>query len=385
MHSKLRFLFLAVVLLFGYNIYAQNVVFVVIDGARYSETFGDPTFANIPYMYELSKQGTLLEEMYNEHETKTKYAIPALWTGNWEGSYDTIYEGVSTQATYTPSIFEYFRKQNNIVAEKCYYTIKYVPSLWLQSFHAEYGSNYWPAVTCSGNSDTDVLNSTLSVIENYHPQLLWVYLADVDHAGHTGIWNEYISSIQTADEIVNTIWTTLQNDEVYKNTTTLLVTNDHGRHDDAHGGFQHHGCSCNGCQHVMFMAVGPNIKENYKSTTHHETADAAVTVAHMLDVNPEYATGKVISEIFKTDDIKSDEFVTDLYVANNIIKFYVANPTEITLEIYDMLGKKVEVLLENTFVHEGNSIEFRPNYPKGVYILVLQNGKSIVTQKLYVD
>ena len=87
------------------------MVFVAIDGARYTETFGDKTFSNIPYMSQLATQGAYLDEMYNEHQTITKYAIPALWTGSWEGSYNIVYEGNETQATHSPSIFEYFRKQ----------------------------------------------------------------------------------------------------------------------------------------------------------------------------------------------------------------------------------------------------------------------------------
>ncbi len=89
------------------SVSAQNMVFVAIDGARYTETFGDKTFSNIPYMSQLATQGAYLDEMYNEHQTITKYAIPALWTGSWEGSYNIVYEGNETQATHSPSIFEY--------------------------------------------------------------------------------------------------------------------------------------------------------------------------------------------------------------------------------------------------------------------------------------
>ncbi|MBI9069435.1 MAG: T9SS type A sorting domain-containing protein [Salinivirgaceae bacterium] len=378
--------FLPIILfILGSCVEAQNVVFVVIDGARYTETFGDESHANIPHMYELSKQGTLLDEMYNEHLTSTRYAIPALWTGNWEGSYDTIYQGSSTQAAYTPSIFEYFRKQKNMDASQCYYTLTYVSSLWLQSFHPDYGPDYWPTVISSGSSDTDVLNTTLDVIENHHPQLLWFYLPAVDHAGHSGDWNTYISAIQTADEIVNTLWTAIQNDPVYKDNTIMMVTNDHGRHDSAHGGFQNHGCSCNGCQHIMFMAIGPNIKENYKSTIHHETADAAVTASYVLDVNPEYATGSVMTEIFKTMDFHSNLKLPELMVTNNTIEFTLASPAKVTLDIYDMLGKRVDVILENTSVLKENKIDFTPNYPKGIYIVKLQNGNSMITKKFYTN
>ena len=377
------------ILLFIYtSISAQNVVFVVIDGARYTETFGDNSFSNIPYMSQLANQGAYLDEMRNEHITKTRNGIPALWTGSWDGSYDIVYEGNETQATYSPSIFEYFRKQNNAEASQCYYTLKSIPSLWLQSFHPDYGRDYWPTVISSGSTDTDVLQSTLQVIENDHPQLLWVYLADVDSEGHSGNWNSYISSIQTADEIVNTLWTTIQNDPIYKDNTTLFVTNDHGRHDDAHGGFQGHGCSCEGCQQIMFLALGPNIKENYISTTAHELADAAVTAAYILDVDPEYATGELISEILKSDPNSNTEIENSKYpqikIRGHKIGLVLEKPEFVTLEIFDLMGEKLEVTINNEYLNEVSSFGFIQKKPQGVYIIRLQYGNNIFSEKISV-
>lgn len=372
------------------SVSAQNVVFVVIDGARYSETFGDNTSSNIPYMSELASQGAYLDNMHNEHITKTRNGIPALWTGSWDGSYEITYEGNQTQATYSPSIFEYFRKQNNADASQCFYTLKSLSSLWLQSFHTDYGSDYWPTVISWGNTDTDVLQSALEVIENHHPQLLWVYLADVDHEGHSGDWNSYISSIQTADEIVNTLWTTIQNDPIYKDNTTMFVTNDHGRHDNAHGGFSGHGCSCEGCQQIMFLAIGPNIKENYISTTHHELADAAVTASYILDINPEYATGEIVTEILKSGPNSNNEIENiaitfpQLTVSRNKIDLVLEKPDFITLEVYDMMGRKVEETINNEFVDEVSSFDFIQKYTRGIYIMKLQYGNKIYSEKFHV-
>lgn len=377
-----------ILLFISTSIHAQNVVFVVIDGARYSETFGDDTFSNIPYMSQLASQGSYLDEMRNEHITKTRNGIPALWTGSWDGSYDIIYEGNETQATYSPSIFEYFRKQNNADASQCFYTLKAIPSLWLQSFHPEYGRDYWPTVISSGSTDTDVLQSTLQVIENYHPQLLWVYLADVDSEGHSGNWNSYVSSIQTADEIVNTLWTTIQSDPIYKDNTTMFVTNDHGRHDDAHGGFQGHGCSCEGCQQIMFLALGPNIKENYVSTTAHELADAAVTAAYILDIDPEYATGELVSEILKSHPNSNTEIENTSFpqikVRGQIIDLVLENPDFVTMEIFDLMGNKLEVTINNEFLDEVSSFSFIQKIPQGVYIIRMQYGNHVFSEKISV-
>lgn len=375
--------------LFFFAAIAQNVVFVVIDGARYTETLGDTNYSNIPHISQLLKQGATLDQMYNEHKTSTKFAIPALWTGSWDGSYKINYEGNETQATYRPSIFEYFRKQRMLDSTHCFYLLKEVGSLWLQSFHPDYGPDYWPATISSGNSDKDVLNSTLEVMGKYHPQLLWVYLADVDSKGHSGNWTQYISGIQTADEIVGKLWNAVQNDSVYKNNTTMFVTNDHGRHDDQHGGFKGHGCTCEGCQHIMFFAIGPNIKENYLSSEHHELADAAVTASKVLNIDPEFASGEVVAEIFK-NDVTGTSGISyanltqpELKININSIELIVDKPCLVTLEIFDVTGKKIELLAKNKFVEDLQSFELNSNYTGGLYTLRLQYGNKIISKRFY--
>ena len=52
------------------------------------------------------------------------------------------------------------------------------------------------------------------------------------------------------------LWNKIQSDPVYNHKTTMFVSSDHGRHDDAHGGFQHHGCSCEGCRHIIGFGIG---------------------------------------------------------------------------------------------------------------------------------
>lgn len=368
-----------------FNALPQNVVVVVIDGARYTETFGDPNYTYIPHMVELAKSGSYLDNMYNQHQTYTSRAIPAIWTGGWDGVYNLTYEGQETQATYTPTIFEYFRKQKNAGPSDCIYTAKYMSNLWLSSFHSDYGPDYWPLTISSGSTDNDVLANSLDAIEHHRPQFLFVYLADVDHAGHTGNWEAYTSAIQNADQVVNTLWTTLQADDFYKDKTTMLVTNDHGRHDNEHGGFTGHGCSCNGCQNIMFLAIGPDVKENYVSTKMHELADFAVTASYILDIDPEYSTGIVIESIFKS--LSADETIAEpdinLIYYNNSIRFELNKPEVIALTIYDILGRETEVLAQNLLCEGVNSFQTSNTKQQGIYIIKLQSKNWIITKKIY--
>ncbi|MBN2662989.1 MAG: alkaline phosphatase family protein [Bacteroidales bacterium] len=347
---------------------AQNVVTIIIDGARYTETFGDPSRTNIPYMNELSHQGTYIDNFYNDGYTYTSRAVPALWCGNWTNVTDTTYNGSSTQYTEMPSIFEYFEKQKNPGDYKNVYVLKYINSLWLQSFHQDYGQSYWPTTFSQGDNDEDVLETTLQIMNGFHPQFLWVYLADVDHAGHSGNWNEYVIAIKIADSIVNEIWSAIQNDPFYADNTTMMVTNDHGRHTTDFSG---HGCSCEGCRHIMFLALGPQVKQNYISTQQRIIPDFAVTAASILDVDMEYATGEIMSEIFTTSAIENT-LNKKFYYNQGKIYFNIEKTSAVKIEMFDITGKKIDVIFNGQLNSGKNNIQINTSEYNGIYILNLQ-------------
>ncbi len=376
-------LVIAILFFVSLTLQAQNVVVVIIDGARYSETFGDPDRTYIPKMTELATQGTYCDLFYNEHETYTSRAIPALMTGSWDGVDYLTYEGNETQSTKSPTIFEYFRKQKDLPETQCYYTMAYVSSLWLQSFHPEYGVDYWPKTISEGSSDNDAYQTSIDVMEADHPQFMWVYLSDVDHEGHSGNWDNYTGSIANADQIVSDIWDAIQTDDFYKDNTTLLVTNDHGRHDNQHGGFSGHGCDCDGCQHIMMLAIGPNIKTNYVSNeVQYETEDFAVTVAHLLYVDPEYSTGEVMSDIFIETDIEGVKYDFNIEVSDNNIRFYLEQKSEVLIELFDIKGVKIETILNNSLPKGINSCQYNDSIPAGVYFVKFNSNNKTQTVKI---
>ncbi|NQT97846.1 MAG: alkaline phosphatase family protein [Candidatus Marinimicrobia bacterium] len=340
-------------------VWSNNVVIIIIDGARYSETFGDVNRTYIPRMNQLAQEGSYLDHFYNDSLTYTSRAIPALWCGTWTPVRDTVYNGSATNYAVKPTIFEYFRKQTSAPAEQAYYVLKYVSSLWLPSFQADYGPQYWPTFISQGSTDDDVLDQTLAVLNNHHPQLLWVYLADVDHGGHSGNWQEYTEAIQKADSIVGIIWDTIQSDSIYANNTTMFVTNDHGRHDDQHGGFQGHGDGCDGCRHIMFLACGPDIRRDFMATQYHRIPDLAVTALSLFDIVPEFATGAKIDELFitiatQTESIPPipEEFALLQNYPNpfnpvTTIKYNIPEGSAVSLIVYDITGRQVIILADN--------------------------------------
>lgn len=389
-----------ILLLLGLNIsFAQSddkVMIIIIDGARYTETFGDLSKTYTPKMWDLAKEGSIIDNFENDEYTYTSRAIPALWCGAWTDVQSINYQGSNTNHAVLPTIFEYYRKQKNMPADECFYILKYIPDLWLPSFDADYGPDYWPQFHSVGETDKDVVTQAQLVMDNFHPHFILVYLADVDHGGHSGNWEEYTTAIKTADSLVNVLWQKLQSDPFYENSTTLIVTNDHGRHDDEHGGFQGHGCDCDGCRHIQFLALGPNIKKDYVSTQYHTIPDMAVTASHILDIQPTKATGNIIQEIFELSGF-SEEINQGFTLNGNYpnpfnkstsIHYFLPEPSEVQLHIFNTTGEEIISLVDEYQTQGEKSAEWKATNSRGqkvspgIYFYNLQVGDQNKTGKL---
>jgi hypothetical protein len=373
----------------------DKMIIIIIDGARYTETLGDPSHSYTPEMWNLASQGTVVEQFMNDGFTYTSRAIPALWCGTWTDVRDTTYENSSTRYAVKPTLFEYYRKQRNMPEEECVYVLIELESLWLPSFNSHYGPDFWPKFHSVGHSDSEVAEQAKIVIDELHPHLMWVYLADVDHAGHSGNWSEYTSAISNADAIVGDLWRYIQADPFYKDATTLFITNDHGRHDNQHGGFQGHGDNCNGCRHIEFLAVGPSIKENYVSQITRNTPDMAVTAAYLLGVEPEYATGNIMQEIFKPNGVEEefnqitnmDNYPNPFHSSTNI-RFHLLKSGQVNMTIFDITGKEIYTIHnfnanrgENTLIWDATDKQGKQVNP-GIYFYQLQSAGQEKVGKL---
>ena len=86
-----------------------KVVLIVMDGARYSETWGDSTHQFIPYLSDaIASKGAVFTNFQNQGITSTIPGHTALITGH----YDTLANNGSDFPTH-PSIFQYFEQKYN--------------------------------------------------------------------------------------------------------------------------------------------------------------------------------------------------------------------------------------------------------------------------------
>ena len=320
----------------------ENVIIVVVDGARYSETWGDSTHKYIPYFSnEIAKFGIVNTEFYNNGKTSTVSGFTALTTG--------VYQEINndgSQLPITPSIFQYLvnsRKSNGhwirsnffnskdawIISSKNKLSIlgncsdsiwenKSLPSLDVGPKEMIFGFGGYKKI--KNRHDTLTLARFFNIVSKHKPTLTLLGFKEPDIAGHANSWEDYLEGIRKTDEYIYNIWKFIQNDLHYSGNTTLFITNDHGRHlDSVKNGFKDHGVcykkvktniadtlrygrssgnSCEGCSHINFFAYGPDFKTGIIDNRR-EIIDIPATIIELLQLDAGYIEGEIMYELFE--------------------------------------------------------------------------------------
>lgn len=282
------------------DIKTENVIIIVVDGPRYTETWGDASHQYIPFLFSyVSKKSIVNTNFYNNGFTYTLPGHLALVSGQYYPL--DIYGG---QKPPFPTMFHYFNekypdKSSWIISSKDY--IEHMTNTSILAY-----SNNFMANTDCGNSglgsghrsDSVTYENTISTLANHHPNLVLINFKEPDMMGHLNDWQGYLDNLVKVDSLVYEIFKFVENDPVYANKTTVFITNDHGRHEDQYGGFKNHGDNCEGCRHVMFFGYGPDFKSNQTTDTRYELIDIAHTTSYLLDFNLVGSNGIVMEDLF---------------------------------------------------------------------------------------
>jgi hypothetical protein len=276
-------------LIFQLNLHAQHVFIAVIDGGRYTETFGSKG-RNLPHIWnDLRPKGTIYTNFRNNGKTITCPGHAALLTGVWE---DLPNNG--TKRPESPTVFEYFREQTGLPEHSCYVVSgKNKLEILTHSTDSLLGSKYGASfLTTEVTSDTATWNLLLKAMDNDHPRIVIINFPEVDVSAHDSDWTGYLGALRRVDSLVWCLWEKIQSDSLYKDSTTLFVTNDHGRHDKEHGGFENHGDSCEGCRHIMLLALGPEFPKRKVIRREHSQIDIAPTIGRIMNITLPASDGK---------------------------------------------------------------------------------------------
>lgn len=285
--------------------YKTKYVFVlVVDGARYSETWGDPNHANIPYMFNvLSKEGVVNTNFHNNGPTWTVSGHTALSTGFYQDmdntgadlpGHPTILQTWLASTGYSNSLAWVVASKDKL-------------QILSNTSDPEWNNQYMPSVNCGVNGagpgsgyreDSLTFMVFDSIVNADHPHLVVMNFREPDYSGHQSNWLNYLKGIKDTDKDVYQVWQMIQSDPFYKDKTTLFVTNDHGRHlDGVSGGFPSHGDGCEGCRHIFLYAFGPDFKKNVSTDVPRELTDIHATIIEMLGVKHKSTNGKVMTEL----------------------------------------------------------------------------------------
>lgn len=287
-----------------YKHQSEYVVILVIDGPRYSETYGDSTRQYIPYLSKyLSKEGTLYTNFKNNGITHTANGHTAITTG--------VYQRIKnngTQLPKNPNIFQYYLKAKKVEKSSAYIvSSKGKLEVLANTSDKKWFNAYNPSTYCGFNGDGNSYSGdalTWKKVEEIYttesvPKLSLINLLGVDVNGHNNNWEGYLKNIQLTDEYAYKLWGMIQSNPVMKGKTTLLITNDHGRHlDGRRSGFVSHGCSCEGCRHISLLAIGPDIKRDHVVTQEGELIDISQTIGSMLNFAVPTSKGRILKEMF---------------------------------------------------------------------------------------
>jgi hypothetical protein len=399
---------LCVVLFFCLNqfLFSQNVIIVVVDGARYSETFGaGDTY--IPHLYnDLKPLGTLYTNFridYPSGNTETCSGHSTIVSGTWQNIDE---EG--NQRPTRPTVFEYLRKEDGNPDSDCYaVTGKDKLDILTYSSYSDYGLDYGGIWVGDDDRDDDVTYpKVISVMQDYHPKILVINFAEVDYKAHYFSWDEYLTALSDVDSYIYELWQHIENGDwgYTPQNTTIFITNDHGRHDDQHGGYEDHGDGCDGCTHIMLLALGRNIPAGVTVDETKWQRDIAPTVGELLDFQTPLSTGTSLLE--QPTNISSEGnsslpsgFVLDQNYPNPFnpstkISWQSQVSSWQTLKVFDILGNEIVTLVDeykpagtyevvfNAVSHSGESVDEGQNLPSGMYFYTLKAGSFTETKKM---
>ena len=141
-------------------------------------------------------------------------------------------------------------------------------------------------------------------MDSIHPNFVLINFREPDYSGHKNDWYGYLYGIQNSDNYIYNIWKFIESNPHYKGNTTLMVTNDHGRHlDGISDGFKSHGDNCEGCRHINFYATGPDFKQNIICNKKRELIDVSATISELLNFELPDGNGKVMKELFNSNNL----------------------------------------------------------------------------------
>jgi hypothetical protein len=156
----------------------------------------------------------------------------------------------------------------------------------------------------SARHDAFTFGLAMEYLEKQQPGHLYISFDETDDWAHARRYDHVLRSLQFVDQALSQLWEYIQRTPKYKDSTTLVITTDHGR-----GGtladFSGHGPKVPGDEQIWAAFVGPDTPVVGEATNSSpcEQRDIAPTILDLAGVNyKSYSgvTGKPIAAAIKS-------------------------------------------------------------------------------------
>jgi hypothetical protein len=140
-----------------------------------------------------------------------------------------------------------------------------------------------PPLETTENFDVFVYHAAVDMIETRRPRVFLFSLGEPDEWAHARRYDRYLQSIQRCDRFIRQLWEKLQAMPEYRDTTSLIISPDHGRGATPKD-WTSHGKTVERADETWMAAFGPDTPargERKESAEVHQ-AQVAATVAALL-------------------------------------------------------------------------------------------------------
>ncbi len=149
--------------------------------------------------------------------------------------------------------------------------------------------------------DSFTFDLALDYLAKQKPRMLVISFDETDDWAHAKRYDRVLDMIHATDEFLQKLWIKIQSMPEYRDSTTLIVTSDHGRGSTL-ADWSGHGRKVEGADKIWMAIMGPDTPSAGEIPTPAEQRDIAPTIIKLMGLNPadyQGATGTPIPSAFK--------------------------------------------------------------------------------------
>ena len=107
------------------------------------------------------------------------------------------------------------------------------------------------------SNDALTFRIALAYLKRHEPRVLWLGFGQSDDWAHARRYDRLLDYLHLADSLIAELWRTVQSMDHYRDSTTLIITTDHGRGRTPQNWIDHD-TGIEGSQDIWIAVIGPD-------------------------------------------------------------------------------------------------------------------------------